>query len=51
MDQIRDLAKERGKKIVNDDFGMPISGGIGNGVNDGGPSYCVDTHTDTYGQE
>ena len=33
-------------KTFNDDFGMPINGGIGDGRNDGGPAYFIESIVD-----
>lgn len=46
-DQVIDLKAARAKNlpegIDRSTDSMTINGGIGDGVNDGGPAYCIDT--------
>jgi hypothetical protein len=45
MDKERDLKKEREKNLPKGDFGtldkQTVNGGIGDGINDGGPAYSI----------
>ncbi len=47
---MRDLKAEREKNlpenISKEGDNQTVNGGIGDGVNDGGPAYCVDTVVD-----
>ncbi len=35
------------KKISTETDSQTVNGGIGDGVNDGGPAYCIDTVEDS----
>ncbi len=45
-----DLKEQRKKNLPKGNFGeidgQTVNGGIGDGRNDGGPAYCVDTVKD-----